>query len=194
MCKELKRLCTRVSKKKISKGKKPEVQQPNPFSQFNPQFNPQLPQQAPQMLQQMPPPPQQVPQMNIPLPMQQQQTPQTQIPQFFQPQPVLQPPVAQAIVSSASADDVEKHTRFISNMLGVDKAFRVPCVIVTPDGSTVPLDKRYVQANQGSDMNVLSTGLAKKLNLTLRPLSEVGFQGLSMRTADHRETLLYHWA
>ena len=199
VCKELKRLCTRVSKKKASKGKKPTVppqQQPNPFSQFQPQFNPQFQQQAPQMPQQMPPPVQQVPQMNIPPMMppqqqpQQQQMPQTQIPQFFQPQ--AGPPVAQAIVSSTSVED-EKHTRFISNMLGVDKAFRVPCTIHNQDGSEVQLDKHYVQADQGSDMNVISSGLAKKLNLTLRPLSEVGFQGLSMRTADHRETLLHHW-
>ena len=202
VCKELKRLCTRVSKKKISKGKKPKASQPNPnpFGQFQPQFNPQLQQQAQPMPQQMPPPLQQVPQMNIPPMMaqqpqqqQQQQMPQTQIPQFFQPQAGPQPPVAQAIVSSTSVNDDEKHTRFISSMLGVDKAFRVPCTIINPDGSKVPLDKRYVQADQGSDMNVISSGLAKKLNLTLRPLSEVGFQGLSMRTADHRETLLHHW-
>ena len=197
VCKELKRLCTRVSKKKASKGKKPTVQQPNPFSQFQPQFNPQLQQQAQQMPQQMPAPPQQVPQMNIP-PMvvpqqQQQQMPQTQIPQFFQPQAGPYPPAAQAIVSSTSASDNEKHTRFISNLLGVDKAFRVPCTIHMQDGSEVQLNKQYVQADQGSDMNVISSGLAKRLSLTLRPLAEVGFEGLSMRTADHRETLLHHW-
>ena len=69
------------------------------------------------------------------------------IPQFSQaqarPQP---PPVTQAV------NDVEKHTRFISNLLGVDKAFRVPCTIFNHDGSEVRLDKCYVQADQSSNM------------------------------------------
>ena len=31
------------------------------------------------------------------------------------------------------------------------------------------------------------------LNLDLRPLSEIGFKGLSMRTADHRDTVLHYY-
>jgi len=42
-------------------------------------------------------------------------------------------------------------------------------------------------------MNVLSAGLVRHLALDLHPLSEVGFKGLSMRTADHRETILHYW-
>ncbi len=42
-------------------------------------------------------------------------------------------------------------------------------------------------------MNVISTGLVRHLSLELHSLSEVGFKGLSMRTADHRETILHHW-
>ena len=68
--KELKRLCTRVLKKKM-KGKKPAAQQqkqPNPFSQFNPQYNPQFntqfnPQFNPLFQQQAP----QMPQQPIPI-------------------------------------------------------------------------------------------------------------------------------
>lgn len=42
-------------------------------------------------------------------------------------------------------------------------------------------------------MNVMSAGLVRHLSLELHSLSEVGFKGLSMRTADHRETILHHW-
>lgn len=48
-----------------------------------------------------------------------------------------------------------------STMIGNDKAFRIPCSIQKSDGSTVHLDKSYVQADQGSDMNVISNGLVK---------------------------------
>ena len=78
-------------------------------------------------------------------------------------------------------------------MIGVDKAFRVLCSIQKPDGTEVQLDKRYVQADQGSDMNVISAGLVRHLHLDLHSLAEVGFKGLSMRTADHRDTVLHHW-
>lgn len=50
-----------------------------------------------------------------------------------------------------------------------------------------------VQADQGSDMNVISTAMAKQLGLPFQSLSDVGFAGLTMKTADHRETLLHHW-
>ncbi|SLM35366.1 hypothetical protein LPUS_04613 [Lasallia pustulata] len=35
--------------------------------------------------------------------------------------------------------------------------------------------------------------MAKQLGLHLYSLSDVGFAGLTMKTADHRETLLHHW-
>ena len=42
-------------------------------------------------------------------------------------------------------------------------------------------------------MNVISTGMIKQLGLQAHSLAEIGFAGLSMRTADHRETILHHW-
>ncbi len=78
-------------------------------------------------------------------------------------------------------------------MIGLDKAFRIPANVVKPDGVTVALEKNYTQADQGSDMNVMSAGLVRHLSLQLHPLSEIGFKGLSMRTADHRETVLHYW-
>lgn len=92
-------------------------------------------------------------------------------------------------VSGAVPDD-ERHTRFLSKMAGHDKAFRIPVKVTQADGKVVEIDKKYVQADQGSDMNDVSTGLAKTLKLDLHSPAEVGFKGLSMRTADHRETIL----
>lgn len=78
-------------------------------------------------------------------------------------------------------------------MIGIEKAFRVDCTVFKPDGTTATIDKEHTQADQGSDMNVISAGLARRLSLQLNPLDEVGFKGLSMRTADHRETVLLYW-
>ncbi len=88
--------------------------------------------------------------------------------------------------------DNKRHTRFLSAIIGLDKAFRLPCSIVKPDGTQIELDKKFTQADQGSDINVLSARLVRHLVLDLYPLSEVGFKGLSIRTADHRETILHH--
>lgn len=42
-------------------------------------------------------------------------------------------------------------------------------------------------------MNVISMGLVRMLNLDLHALAEIGFKGLSIRTADHRDTVLEYW-
>ena len=81
-------------------------------------------------------------------------------------------------------------TRFLSTMVGHDKAFRISAEVTQADGAVVKLDKKYTQADQGADMSFISTGLAIALKLTFHSLAEVG---LSMRTADHRETILHHW-
>ena len=42
-------------------------------------------------------------------------------------------------------------------------------------------------------MNVISTAMAQKLQLPFHTLSSIGFAGITMRTADHVETPLFHW-
>jgi len=97
------------------------------------------------------------------------------------------------ISSMVASTEAEKHTRFLSTIICKDKAFRIPCTIKKADGANIRLEKSYVQADQGSDMNVISTGLVRQIGLDMHSLSEIGFRGLTMRTADHRETLLEHW-
>lgn len=201
VCRELKRLCTRVPKKKTKpKGAEP----PNPFAQFNPQLMQQFPQQVPQQYpaqpqQQYPAAPQQ--QMPQQYPTQPQQVPQAPQPAVQMPQPTMQPPmppnvtgqVTTNLISNATVAEAEKHTRDLNGMKNIDKAFRIPATVMKPDGTTFQLEKAYVQADQGSDINVISHGLVRLLKLDLRPLSEIGFKGLSMRTADHRDTVLHYY-
>ncbi|EEQ35400.1 uncharacterized protein MCYG_08219 [Microsporum canis CBS 113480] len=74
-------------------------------------------------------------------------------------------------------------TKLLSLLTKDDKVFRIPCT-VRVNGTEHPLLRDMVQADQGSDLNVISLPLAETLGLDIRPLSEVGFEGLSMRTAD----------
>ena len=78
--------------------------------------------------------------------------------------------------------------------MGAERAFRISGTVQSGDDIEMTLDKKETQADQGSELNVMSPAMAKKIKLQLRPLSEIGFKGLTMRltmqTADHRESLL----
>lgn len=165
---EMKRLVSKVPKKRVPKDKQP-------FYQFNPGV-----QQPFQPMQTVPGVP------GLPgMPQQNQFMP------AGQPQ---QPYRASGGSSSLSASAAEKNTRFLATMGAVEKAWRVPCSVTTPSGKEVNVERRYNQVDQGSEMSVVSVGMVNHLGLVKRSLAEVGFRGLSMRTADHRETLLLYWA
>lgn len=69
---------------------------------------------------------------------------------------------------------------------------RIPCVIRL-NNQLIGLEQYQTQADQGSDLNVISMELAQKLNLELLSLDLVGFRELAMRTADHKDTPLQFW-
>ena len=190
---ELKRLCTRVAKKREKKLAKQPVQLPQappfPFGTFNPNMAQQFQQMPTAVPTQGPVPQTFQPQAFMPQPAVMVQQPQ----QFQQPQ---QPQTGMGAGSSAikaRVDAIEAqpdgHTKFLSTMVGAEKAFRIPGTVRAGRVET-KLDKREIQADQGSDMNVMSPPMVRKLKLTPRPLSDIGFKGLTMQTADHHESLL----
>lgn len=56
---------------------------------------------------------------------------------------------------------VDGNTRFLSTIMGADKAFRIPCTVRLVGQGDLTVDQSHVQADQGSDMNVISTPMAK---------------------------------
>ena len=190
ICRELKRLCTKVPKKRAPKPTVPQFM-PVPIPQVLSQFQPQFP-----MMQAFQP---------------------TQIPQYMQQFSSQAPPGnsqsstqtlgnTQALGNPGSASIAakcfsvdfgpmteDKHTKFLSTLMGLEKAFRVPSVVRKPDGTEVKIEKSQNQTDQGSDMNVISQGMVNYLKLPMQLLSDLGFKGLTMRTADHRETELIYW-
>ena len=216
---EIKRCATRVAAKRAKKSAKQPtaiLQQPNlptgaqPFWGFQQSQQPQQPQlvQQPQVVQQP-----QLSQQQVPL---QQQPQATVLPQplpYAIPQTGTRGPSqsTQATMHQGNnlvqaggppnklrslqllATEAERHTRFFGTIGADDKAFHLPCTVKKPNGADILLDKSYTYADQGSDMNVISTDLANRLELQIKDLAEIGFEGLTMNTADYKETQLKHW-
>ena len=221
MGRELKRLCTRVTKKR-EKKKPPPPQQ-------GPQFNPILNQQYAGMPTWAQPPPampqtfapfQQQPQVFVPPyqsapPVLQQPSEPSQLFQAFQSRQALQPSQASQVSqplqqptatpgvdpqssqstlgASAVQAQPDAHTRFLSAMAGKEKAFRILATVKADGSDEHALEKRETQVDQGSEMNVVNSAMVTKIKTKLRPLSEVGFKGLTMQTADSFETALEHY-
>lgn len=203
-CKELKRLCNRVSRKRQAKAKAPTVNNkalpvppfvypnhtspmfPTPSGPFRPQFpgfgaTSHTPTWAPPSAEQS----------NVFQPLSYyQQGHEAASKKHKNEKTTIPPEVTAAAVSEFSAPD--KHTRIVSSLPKTEKAFRIPCSIRLSD-KIIGLERHQTQANQGSDLNVISMGLAQKLNLELLSLDHVGFRGLTMRTADHKDTPLELW-
>ena len=228
-CKELKRLCTRVAKKRTprvkSTPKGPAVNLFFPPVSFNPAIPvgpiyPPVTSMFPEGITGIRPfagqPPQHQPQMMVPPPQIQHpislnpypsipQGPQSDPPQppygnipYVQ-QPVVQPTVqVQPRQVSQTGAEVSNatmgtHTQFLQTLKGMDKAFRIECSILSGSGTPVTLGKAVTQADQRSDMNIISEQLLRQLGLPLKSLEEINFGGLTMRTADHQDTPLEYW-
>lgn len=201
-----------MAKKQVSKAKTvnpgtfnpiiPSTQFPQ-FPVFPPQF---LPQPAPQSAFQPSGPSFQPPQhISSNQPNQQyfqQGVQQVQGPQLSQAIPQQQPmtfiglqkPTGQSnTVLSAQAASADEHIRFLHSLTGVDKAFCIECVVKCLSSVEIQLRKATTQADQGSEMNMISKPLVDHLQLVPQLVSSIGFQGLTMHTADHRDTPLKEW-
>lgn len=203
-CKELKRLCTRVSRKRQAKAKAPATSNdappdpssvhPNHISQmfpaasgpFHPQFQGFGATSHPSTRT---PPDTQQPNVFQPLSYYQQRHEAANI-NHRNEKTSTPPEVTTAAISEFPAPD--KHTRIVSSLPKTEKAFRIPCTIRLSD-KIIGLERHQTQADQGSDLNVISMGLAWKLNLELLSLDHVAFRGLTMCTADHKDTSLEFW-
>jgi hypothetical protein len=95
-------------------------------------------------------------------------------------------------VSTETKNDEKKHTQFLNIMIDMNKVFRILCSMIKSNDDIVALNKQYIQADQGSDMNVIFMNLAHRFELQLRDLIEIEFRELFMRTANNHDTILYH--
>ena len=135
------------------------------------------------------------PQAPVPAPIQTfaGQPPQAYMQQAPVPQTSTNPLKNPTIVPSShiAAVPADGHTKFLRTLLESERAYRIPASIrIFKENKLLEysLDKAVVQADQGSEMNLVSMEFVRRYNIPLHPLADMGFAGLSMRCADHRET------
>ena len=189
MCRKLKRLCTRVTKKRESKKIIDQsIQQFNStISQYLSQFMSTYQMFASQIFQQIS---QSVQQTYVFMSL--NQSDQSQLSQMFS-QFVNQQSFDTMFNVTTSQQDVERHTRFLSVMIELDKTFKISCTIIKSNDTIVQLNNRCTQTNQDFDMNVISVDLIRHFSLQLHSLEEIDFKDLFMRTIDHRKIILHHY-
>ncbi|EGE05019.1 hypothetical protein TEQG_03861 [Trichophyton equinum CBS 127.97] len=73
--------------------------------------------------------------------------------------------------TSCTVSHTKHSTKLLSLLTKDDKVFRMPYTVRTGK-SEYPLVREMVQADQGSDLNVISLPLAETLGLDIRPLAE----------------------
>ena len=95
-------------------------------------------------------------------------------------------------ILNVSVDDQndEKHTRFLNTIINMNEAFQLSCTIIKFDGIIIVLNKKFVQIDQRSNMNVMSFELIRHLNLILHALNEVDFRDLSMKTIESDQEVI----
>jgi hypothetical protein len=85
---------------------------------------------------------------------------------------------------------IESHTQFLRTLKKVKKTFKIDCFVISESGASVSLKKVVTQADQKSEINVIFSALRIQLELSRNKLSDIEFDELIMRTANHRNTLL----
>ena len=86
---------------------------------------------------------------------------------------------------------VDSNTHFLSSVMSIDKAFQISCKIQI-DSKELILQQHQIQADQNSDMNVISLVMIKQLSLKIYVLSDMRFAELIMKTADNQKIRLHH--
>ncbi|OJD23606.1 hypothetical protein ACJ73_05042 [Blastomyces percursus] len=97
------------------------------------------------------------------------------------------------VASQAVTVAADVNTRLLSQLKPEDKAFRIPAQIKVGD-KVIDLPRAVTQADQGSELNLVSEAFLRTYGIPKKPLSEIGYQGMSMKTATKVESLLHFWA
>ncbi|RKF60417.1 hypothetical protein OnM2_051053 [Erysiphe neolycopersici] len=103
------------------------------------------------------------------------------------------------VLLAGESEDVDIKRRDLKTMtplIAADrKAFRIPVIVRTSRGgkpANVALPTEVSQADQGSDMIVITIGLVRSLGIPVQPLAERGYHNLTMNVADGRAAKLTH--
>ena len=81
----------------------------------------------------------------------------------------------------------KKHTRFLSSLINVNKAFKISVLMKKSNEFEMFFEKSQIQINQGSDINIMFMKLIRLFNLFIYLFSNIEFKELFIRIVDHRD-------
>ena len=81
------------------------------------------------------------------------------------------------------------HIRFLSTLMSMKKTYEISDSVIAKEVRT-NLSKNVNQADQRFEMNVIISGLIRKLTLNVMSLSQLEFQDMIMMIVDHKKTSL----
>jgi hypothetical protein len=106
---------------------------------------------------------------------------------------------SQIVQSMINAENVlnvkieESNIRFLRSLKDMKRAFRIKCTVTRSSKEFTKLRKFTMQADQESNMNIMTKSLRSQLRLSKNKLTNIEFHELFMRTTDHRDIYLKFW-
>ncbi|OBR02927.1 hypothetical protein CH63R_09248 [Colletotrichum higginsianum IMI 349063] len=88
--------------------------------------------------------------------------------------------------------DPKANIKLFSRNYEATRPFRIECTLSTPS-MQYQLPRRAAQADQGSEMNIISPRLVDECGLRRHPLSGIGFEGLNMGAASGSTYAMTHF-
>ena len=83
----------------------------------------------------------------------------------------------------------DAHIRFLNTLMSMKKIYEILDSIITKDDQ-IDLSKKINQANQESEMNVITSSFVRRLILNVMSLSQLEFQRMIMMTTNYKKTNL----
>ena len=92
-----------------------------------------------------------------------------------------------SIETKSKSDD---RIKFFKELTKLKKAFRFLATIIL-ETIRIMLEKVYTQADQNSEMNVISLDMIRKLSLVRHFLTNIELADFIMKTTNHKKTRFY---
>ena len=105
-------------------------------------------------------------------------------------QKILKASLKKKVSSTETESKSDDRVKFLRELTKLEKAFRLFATIIL-ETIRIMLEKAYTQADQSSEMNVISLDMIRKLGLARHSLTNIELADLIMKTADHKKTRLH---
>ena len=107
-------------------------------------------------------------------------------------QKILKAFLKKKVSSTETRSESDDRIKFFRKLTKLEKAFRLFATIIL-ETIRIMLEKVYTQADQSSEMNVISFEMIRKLSLARHALTNIELADFIMKTTDHKKTRFHSW-